>query len=72
MPVWDRAEAELKPDVVAWYAKRARRDNCAVIFAHSHPGANRRGSPLRMTAARSASPPFSPFERLGAVTAHLL
>ena len=31
-------EAELKPDVVAWYAKRARRDNCAVIFAHSHPG----------------------------------
>jgi molybdopterin/thiamine biosynthesis adenylyltransferase len=31
-------EAELKPEVVAWYAKRARRDDCSLIFAHSHPG----------------------------------
>jgi molybdopterin/thiamine biosynthesis adenylyltransferase len=30
--------AELKPEVVARYAKRARRDDCALIFAHSHPG----------------------------------
>src|SRR5216684_2171493 len=31
-------EAELKPDVVARFAKRAHLDKCALIFAHSHPG----------------------------------
>jgi molybdopterin-synthase adenylyltransferase len=31
-------EAELKPDLVARVTKRARRENCALIFVHSHPG----------------------------------
>lgn len=31
-------EAELKPELVARYAKRASQGGCALIFAHSHPG----------------------------------
>ena len=31
-------EAELKPEFVARVTKRARRDACAVVFVHSHPG----------------------------------
>ena len=31
-------EAELKPEAVAWAAKRAKRENMALVFVHSHPG----------------------------------
>ena len=31
-------EAELKPEFVARVTKRARRDGCALVFVHSHPG----------------------------------
>jgi molybdopterin/thiamine biosynthesis adenylyltransferase/proteasome lid subunit RPN8/RPN11 len=33
-------EAELKPEVVAWAAKRAKRENLALVFVHSHPGSD--------------------------------
>lgn len=33
-------EAELKPEVVAWAAKRAKTDNLALVFVHSHPGSH--------------------------------
>ena len=31
-------EAELAPAIVAVAAKRAKRENCALVFVHSHPG----------------------------------
>lgn len=31
-------EAELKPEFVALVTKRARREGCALVFVHSHPG----------------------------------
>jgi molybdopterin/thiamine biosynthesis adenylyltransferase len=34
-------EAELAPEFVARVTKRARREGCALIFAHSHPGKER-------------------------------
>lgn len=34
-------EAELKPEVVAWATKRAKREKLALIFVHSHPGSDR-------------------------------
>lgn len=44
-------EAELKPEFVARVTKRARRENLALVFVHSHPGDN--------------APHFSPVDSMG-------